>query len=160
MKNGYALATSEGLREISTHLRECSEEDLNQLRSKLKVGIQWSTQVTLDECSHLVSQVYCSGLPVAYSHHTASLWSNLAKLVLESAYEATLSAGVINALRTGNRTVFLTMLGGGAFGNETDWIIGAIDSALKIHAHSGLDVRMVSFGSPNDALTPLLQKFS
>jgi len=34
------------------------------LRGKLKIGLQWDPQVTLAGCEHLVTQAYCSALPV------------------------------------------------------------------------------------------------
>jgi len=155
MRNGYALASASGLNEISRRLQESTADELDELRGHLKVGFQRGTQVTLKECSHLVSQIYCSAMPVAYSAHSSEAWRDLAVLILEAAYEATLCAAVLNAQRTGNCTVFLTLLGGGAFGNERAWIMDAIDRALQIHADSGLDVRIVSFRKPNPALGPL-----
>jgi hypothetical protein len=47
MKNGYALVSKEGLIEISKRLRESSENELDELRKLLRIGIQWNTQVTL-----------------------------------------------------------------------------------------------------------------
>jgi hypothetical protein len=113
--------------------------------------------VTVRGCSHLVSQIYCSALPVAYSAYGQNAWKDFAVLILEAAYEATLCAAAINAQMTGNKTVFLTLLGGGAFGNETSWIVGAMDRALRMHADSGLDVRFVSFKRPNPALQKLFK---
>ena len=55
----------------------------------LRIGIQWNTQVTLNDSKHLVTQAYCSALPVAYSHHPSTLWAEFARLVLEAAYEVT-----------------------------------------------------------------------
>ena len=155
MSNGYALASAEGLDEISKRLQTASEDELEELRGKLKVGFQWGIQVTLKDCSHLVSQVYCSAMPVAYSPHSSEAWQGFAVLILEAAYEATLCAAVLNAQKTGNNTLYLTLLGGGAFGNKESWIMDAIDRAIKIHAHSGLDVRIVSYGSSNPALAKL-----
>ena len=43
--------------------------------------------------------------------------------------------------------MFLTLLGGGVFRNETDWIIEAIRRALKLYRHADLDVAIVSYGS-------------
>ena len=65
MRNGYALPTSEGLKEIDSRLATMSESELDELRAKLKIGLQWDTQVTLNGCEHLVTQAYCSALPVA-----------------------------------------------------------------------------------------------
>jgi hypothetical protein len=69
MRNGYALASANGLMEISNRLRASSEKDLDELRKLLRVGIQGDTQVTLKDSTHKVSQVYCSALPVAYSKY-------------------------------------------------------------------------------------------
>jgi len=157
MRNGYALASAGGLQEISKRLQTSTPDQLDELRGQLKVGIQWGTQVTIGGCSHLVSQIYCSALPVAYSTYGQNAWKDFAVLILEAAYEATLCAAAINAQMTGNKTVFLTLLGGGAFGNETSWIVGAMDRALRMHADSGLDVRVVSFKRPNPALQKLFK---
>lgn len=155
MRNGYALVSESGLKEISERLRTSRPDQIDELRCRLKVGIQWGTQVTIRGCSHLVSQVYCSALPVAYSDHSSYAWKDFATLILDAAYDATLCAARIKAEMTGNKTVFLTLLGGGAFGNESDWIIGAIDRALRVHADSGLDIRIVSFGTSNPTLDQL-----
>lgn len=62
-------------------------------------------------------------------------------MVLEAAYEATLLAAIAQASGRGSRTVLLTRLGGGAFGNHSEWIDDAISRALSIGAHAGLDIR-------------------
>src|SRR5207248_7035237 len=49
MRNGYALASHSGLVEISNRLRASSEKELDGLRQLLRIGIQWNTQVTLNE---------------------------------------------------------------------------------------------------------------
>ena len=53
---------------------------------------------------------------------------------------------VLNAKRGLSNVVFLTFLGGGAFGNEDNSIHAAIRYALKLVANIGLDVRFVSVG--------------
>lgn len=146
MKNGYALASHNGLVEIAQRLQASSEQELDRIRQRLRIGIQWNTQVTLNNCTHLVSQAYCSALPVAYAQHAPELWADFARLILEAAYEATLCAAILNAERNGINRVFLTLLGGGAFGNETDWIIGAIQRALNLYKDTDLDVAIVSYG--------------
>ncbi|MBK1856261.1 hypothetical protein JO972_14925 [Verrucomicrobiaceae bacterium 5K15] len=155
MQNGYALASASGLVEISTVLDRATSAERETLKGHLQVGFQRSTQVTIRSCSHLVSQVYASALPVAYSSHAPAAWSGFARLVLEAAYEATLCAAQINAAETGNRSVYLTLLGGGAFGNSEAWIIDAIDRALRSKFSAGLDIQLVSYGSANPALDVL-----
>jgi hypothetical protein len=158
MRNGYALATHDGLVQISDRLRSSSEDELDELRQLLRIGIQWNTQVTLDNSTHLVSQVYCSALPVAYSRHSSELWAEFAQLVLEASYEATICTAILNSLENGNNRVFLTLLGGGAFGNETSWIIGAIERALNLYWDACLDVRIVSYGSSNPYIKQLVDQ--
>ena len=155
VRNGYALASESGLIEIADRLRASTESERDRLRGLLRIGIQWNTQVTLDDCRHLVSQAYCSALPVAYSRHPASLWANFALLVLEASYEATFCAAIVNFQRTGNNRLFLTLLGGGAFGNETDWIVRAIKRSVELYREHGLDVAIVSYGSSKPFLRTL-----
>jgi hypothetical protein len=156
MRNGYALASHSGLVEVTRRLQVASERELDGWRELLRIGIQWKTQVTLNDCQHTVTQAYCSALPVAYSRHPAPLWAPFARLVLEAAYEATMCTAILNAASQGNHRVFLTMLGGGAFGNETAWIIGAIQRALTLYQAVDLDVAIVSYGAPNQAIRQLI----
>lgn len=158
MRNGYALATHSGLVEISNRLRASSESELDELRQLLRIGIQWNTQVTLKNSRHTVSQAYCSALPVNYSSEPSNLWENFARLVLESAYEATICAAILNAQNTRNHRVFLTLLGGGAFGNEVDWIIAGIQRALQLYRNAELDVAIVSYGSSNRHVQDLVDQ--
>lgn len=132
MQNGYALASKDGLVQIGNHLHSATEAEREHLRGLLRVAVQWDTEVTLGSAGHLVSQVYASALPVAYSRHGSGLWEPFARLILEAAYEATLAAAVLNGRRTGNGRVFLTRLGGGAFGNAPSWIDGALSRAIDI----------------------------
>ena len=115
--------------------------------------------MTLGDVSHTVSQAYCSALPVAYSSHPEPLWSEFAQLVLEASYEAALWATELNSRKTGNNKVFLTLLGGGAFGNRAGWIFAAIERALEIFANVDLQVAIVSHGSSNPQVRKLVQSW-
>ena len=152
MQNGYALPTAEGLREIDARLSVMSEPELDKLRAKLMIGLQWDTQVTLNGCEHLVTQTYCSALPVAYSGLSSRLWERFARLILEAAYEATFATAVLNASKSGNKSAYLTLLGGGAFGNDQEWILDAIRRACTLYQKRDLDVKIVSFRSSNAAV--------
>jgi hypothetical protein len=156
MRNGYALASESGLVEIGDRLLASSETELDRLRELLRIGIQWNTQVTLNESKHTVSQAYCSALPVAYSRHPSHLWAAFARLILEAAYEATICSAILNAMNDGNNRLFLTLLGGGAFGNEPAWIIGGIQRALALYKDVALEVAIVSYGSPNPHIQQLV----
>jgi hypothetical protein len=146
MVNGYALPSAEGLEEINRKLESMDEAALDTVRQALQIGLHWDTQVTLGDASHTVSQAYCSAMPVAYTPHTKELWAPLAKLVLEAAYEATICSAILNVDRNRNNRLFLTRLGGGAFGNSPDWITDAISRSLELYSDSGLDVAIVSYG--------------
>lgn len=159
MRNGYALASHRALVEIADRLSKSNESELDRLRQLLRIGIQWNTQVTIDNCQHTVSQAYCSALSVAYSPHSANLWTEFARLILEASYEATICTGILNSIENGNNKVFLTLLGGGAFGNQTDWILQAIQRALNLYRHIDLDVSIVSYRSSNQYVRQLVNQF-
>jgi hypothetical protein len=156
IRNGYALATKEGLRTVSERLSTMNEAERDSLREKLRIGIQWNTEVTLGESRHTVTQEYCSALPVSYSPHSADLWAEFAQFVLETAYEATLYAAVLNWQKSGNNRVFLTLLGGGAFGNRYDWIFRGIDRDIKLFSKVPLDVAIVSYRASNRHVSDFL----
>jgi hypothetical protein len=160
MVNGYALPRNHALSKINERLDSSTDSELDGLRSILKIGIQSNTQVTLEQRTHSVTQAYCSAMPVAYSRGSSAEWERFARLILEAAYEATFCAGIINAKHTGNRTVFLTLLGGGVFGNDQQWIIDAIDRSLALHSKSGLAIRIVSFGRSQPLVEALAAKYA
>ena len=159
MQNGYAQVSQSGLVEISKTIRAASEGQLDELRKLLRIGIQWNTQVTLGNSTHKVSQAYCSALPVAYRNYSHTLWENFARLILEASYESTMCAAVLNYVETGNNRVFLTLIGGGAFGNETDWIIASMTRALNRYRNWALDLVIVSYGAPNLTLRQMMKQF-
>jgi hypothetical protein len=150
MRNGYALADSGTLQTIKSTLESASPAELDALRARLRIGLHWDVQVTAKGApqGQCVSQAYCSALPVSYNRDSAPrLWQPFARLVLEAAYEATLLAGVINTAKPGgSKSVYLTLLGGGAFGNEREWILDAIRRALDSVHGQALDVCLVSYG--------------
>ena len=160
MTNGYALPSRAGLSEINHKLANLDDAALDTVRQALRIGMQWDTQVTLDGASHIVSQAYCSAMPVAYTRHPPNLWAPLASLVLEAAYEATICAAIVNFHRTGNNCLFLTLLGGGAFGNDPEWIIGAAGRSLEMYADCGLEVIVVSYGGSNRSVRRLVSEFA
>jgi hypothetical protein len=159
MRNGYALASQEGLIEIARRLVTPSEEELDQLRQRLRIGVQWNTQVTVRGSTHTVTQAYCSALPVAYSQYPADLWEPFARLVLEAAYEATVCAAILNARDTGNKRLYLTQLGGGAFGNRTAWISDSITRALRLYQDWNLEVAIVSYRRSKPSVQQLVDQF-
>ena len=160
MKNGYCLATSFGLESINEQLVGMSIEERELLKGQLRVGWQENTEVTISANKHCVSQAFCSALPVAYSQHSESEWEPFARLILEAAYEATFWLALMNLKRTGSNSVYLTMLGGGAFGNPTDWILDAISVNLQKFEKAGLNVRMVSYRQPDPQIARFIDSLN
>jgi len=112
MRNGYALCSRAGLDAIAHYLETLTPAQLDKLRGKLRIGVHSDVEVT--DCEGLdrpiVSQAFCSALPVAYcdTHEESWNWGPFAALVLDSLYEATLLASVCNAQRGASNQVLLT----------------------------------------------------
>lgn len=149
MRNGYALASEAGLAKVNARLAAVDDDERDALRALLRVGVQHDVAVLGPD--HLVTQVYGSALPVAYGRPPAHLWEPLARLVLEASYEAT----VLVARQSGIRALYLTLLGGGVFGNDDAWIGDAVVRALALAG--GLDVRLVSYGGPKPIVSRILR---
>ena len=161
MQNGYALCSGDGLAAITRTLAAMSAVERDALRDRLRVGVHWGVQVTAGaRADQLVSQAFCAALPVSYTSVPSHRWAPFATLVLEGAYEATLWAAVLNARQHGSNVVFLTHLGGGAFGNERAWIDGAMRRALHLVQGLDVDVRIVSYQAPSPDVVRLVADFA
>ena len=180
VRGGYTMATNDGLAALNKErLDGKSDAELDQYRSLLRIGVHSDVQVTSynwgrnrvggplpaaapgadggDMPPQLVTQVFGSACACQYSGNSRRLWAPFAKLVLEASYEATLLAALENAFRhegrAGSRRVYLTLLGGGVFGNSIEWIADAIRRAcLEVTAAGGrgLEIKIVQFRPGND----------
>lgn len=161
MRNGYALCSDQQLKQINQRLNALDETELAALRDQLRIGLHWDVEVTAagEGQGQLLSQAFCSALPVAYSPVRGASWEPFARLVLEAAYEATLWAAVVNAQRGQSKDVYLTMLGGGAFGNRPEWILEAMEWALEQVAEQDLSVTLVSYGHIPNAFHALAERY-
>jgi hypothetical protein len=157
MRNGYAFVPPDELDRVAAHLDGLAGPQRDNLTGLLKVGIQSQAEVTWKDAGHTVTQVFCSALPLAYAGGHRRQWEPLARLVLDAAYEGTLAAAVPAAARSGNRTVYLTLLGAGVFGNPVEWAVDALRRAVRLHQHCGLDVRVVSHGRPQQEVRTLTE---
>ena len=153
MRNGYALPKPGGLARVADLI---ATNDRPALKGLVRIGVQHDTQVTLGLAAHLVTQVYASALPIAYASAPMADWQPLARLVLEAAYDATFAVAAQTALQTGVNRLYLTRLGGGAFGNPPGWITDAIVQAITRFSACDLDVVLVSYGRPDPANRALL----
>lgn len=156
MKNSYALINKEGLLYLNKKLSQLTNNQIELLKNKLKVGIQWNTEVTIISKKQFVSQIYCSTLPVAYSSIESFYWEKFARIILEATYEATLYAGLINFQKNGSNKVFLTLVGGGAFGNEQHWILETIQKVINKFQKCPLDISIVSYKNSNPELKQMI----
>jgi len=152
MKNGYCLPPeAQSLARLAQLLRD--DPSLQRvMMNKLQVGVHWETQVE-SEWNHRVCQVFCSALPLAYARYTKMEdWEPFAAVVLEGAYRAVLATAVTFTHEFNHRIpVYLTALGGGAFGNPHKWIARAIEKALTIFRDYPLDVHLVHYnGLPKE----------
>ena len=160
MRNGYALPTRAALDAVAGHLSAVDEGTLDDLRGRLRLGLHQDVEVTDGPApGPLVSQIFCSALPIAYTRLPLETWAPFARLVLEAAYEGTLLAGVLNAARGTSNRVLLTRLGGGAFGNADAWIDAAMLRALRLASDRDLDVAVVSYGRPSQELRELVRRY-
>jgi hypothetical protein len=161
MHNGYALCSAAGLDAIAAHIGTLQPGQIDLLRGKLRIGIHSDVAVTDVEGDHLplVSQAFCSALPVAYTPVPSARWQPFASLVLEAAYEATMLAAILNKKRGATNVVLLTLLGGGAFGNDAAWIRAAIRRAFRMMSGFELDARIVSYGDPPPEIRQIAREF-
>ncbi len=152
MQNGYALVNQNGILAINKEIAQLTLAERENLKEKLKTGIQWNTEVTISDNKHTVSQIYCSALPVAYSQIESFYWEYFARVILEATYESTLYAGVLNMENNKSNKVFLTLVGGSAFGNEEYWILESMQKAIRKFKNVPLDIKIVSYGHSNPNL--------
>lgn len=149
MRNGYCMPSPAGLRSVSAAVGAMSDEERTYFAGLLRVGVHANVEVTLGPAGqpNTVTQIFGSALPVAYAQYTTGAWAPFARLVLDASYEATLRTAHAAVADGASNRVFLTLLGGGAFGNEAEWIEDAIVNAVtKVGA--GLDISIVSYGGP------------
>ena len=142
VKNGYIFSTEANLSRLLSTLRGIEDEIIDAVR----VGVHEDVGVTFQERfietpptnALIVTQIYCSALSCAYSGIPNQCWEQFARLVLDACYEATLWASVVNSIerteleKPYRNDVFLTLIGGGVFGNDLEWILTAMIRAIKI----------------------------
>jgi len=154
MRNGYTLSNPQQLDRLRHAIEGTADREL--LLGQLKVGVHSDIAVTRKDAqgrieeSMLVSHVLGSACAVAYNPGTrAEEWEPFARLVLDASYESCVLAALQNRDRhngmAGSKKLFLTLLGGDAFGNPQAWILDAIRRALRKFEHQELDVFLVCY---------------
>ena len=144
MKNGYVFSNKNDLTKLNKIFHNYEED----ICKTLKFAIHFNTEVCfIDRFTpapdiRYVSQIFCSSLSCNYSGIDSLFWEPFARIILKASYEATLLAAIYNRNNGGTNKVFLTLLGGGAFGNKIDWIMDAIQYAIDSirEYHSDLQI--------------------
>lgn len=128
-----------------------------------KVGRHTGVQVTFglknfgkvelcDDPEQVVNQVFTAAMnmadmPDAEPEHLVPI----ARWVLRAAYRGTILAAIDNAHRSAlpaRNKLFLTLIGGGVFGNKIEWIVDTIiGDCRELLLASGLEVNLVVFSA-------------
>jgi hypothetical protein len=172
VKNGYTFSSEDKLILLNNKLKN----DYNlceNIKKNLRIGVHYNIGVTFDKFNrksypqnasfkehkngHLISQAFCSGISVAYSGLSQDLWEPFSILILQASYEATLWAAVLNSKTGGSNKVFLTFIGGGAYGNDIKWILDAMANAIVNTSDYGLDIKICHYININNKYKDYLQ---
>jgi hypothetical protein len=119
--------------------------------------------------SHTVSQIYCSAYPVAYSTDPPTKggeswvpntkkkdYALLSSMLLHAVYYSTLAYAVSRITEDDIRkNVFLTKVGGDAFGNNMYLIHTAIHNAVRHFIAYPIDVYIVNYEPPGVIADPI-----
>ena len=163
LKNGYLFSDKKKIDELNLII----DEHEDQIMSKLEFGLNLNTEVCFSDRfvktkdKVLVSQIFCSAISCSYSGIDNARWEKLARIILKSCYEATLLSAIYNRNNGGTNKVFLTFIGGGAFGNDIDWIIDAINYAIdSIRVYnSDLEINICHYRRINEDIQSKIKKF-
>lgn len=158
IRNGYTFSDEESLLRLQNVIQKSkTNPDVSKYDDLLglvkiglhrDVGVTFRTRFTDITEDITVTQAYCSALSCAYSGIDTEHWTEFAQLVLDANYEATLWAGALNVLnqspdmQNNRKDVFISFIGGGAFGNDPKWICGAIGRALAIMHRYNAPIRV------------------
>lgn len=158
--NGYMFPSEDGLKLINEKLSELSDNEKDDLFSNLRIGIQWDAEVTINGCNNVVTQAYCSAVPIGYTSFYILDWEPFARQILKASYEMTFITAIINRSKGNSNRLYLTQIGGGVFGNRSEWIMDAIKSSLIKFKSFDLDIRIVSYSKRSPAVQQLIKDFS
>ena len=160
-QNGYLFFTKEEIAHLNSRLQKDSEK----VKRLLQVGDHTNLGVFKEGhlFPHHVHYVLCSGLPISYQSSSASSadWGYLSEVILDATYENTLRIAIKNNQQNHvNQPCYLTLVGGGVFGMDTNQIFRAILRACTLVAREGaqLDVKVVHYKQVNESFEFLGKK--
>ena len=159
VKNGYLMIdTEDTLEAIDFYLQELGSKGQSELGNHLNIGTLTNTVPTstnwgqnlLENAKHTVNLAFCSSVPIQYCinlHPTMKEWELLVSVITRASFDCVLAFAAKNAKdndkKEGKAKVFLTLLGGGAFGVYWAWILDALSESLHRHSDLGLSVTLV-----------------
>lgn len=159
MHNGYP-----GSIENNQILANLKDEQYNQILEKVCIGFHSDISVPLglskqkseypdngryscwelNTTNNTINQVFTAAFNLAGLNPQLPAHKNCAQLFLDAAYEGTLKSAFIH----GKKKVFLTLIGGGVFQNDLEWISRSIYNAVHSFVESsGLQVCLIIYWS-------------
>ncbi|OHT08435.1 hypothetical protein TRFO_23134 [Tritrichomonas foetus] len=138
-----------------------------------KVGVHRNCQVTTTETpnrkfylhdneNHIVHQVYAAAFNFQGNCDLCKFTEKIGANLLKAEYMATVYAAWENSLlypdRPGSNKLYLTLLGGGVFGNPENLILGAIAECCEVIEKSGLDVYIVCYCESSQTMRVIEEK--
>ncbi len=155
IKNGYVKFTRDSLAVLH---EEGPTYDWKAAVGKVCVGFQQNAQVTsgmktseLQMCTdpnQSVSQIFSAAMDMGGWGNPSDdpLVIRAACMLLQASYTACVAAARITAAQPGGAAVcYLTLMGGGVFGNKPAWIADAIVDVRDAIVESGVDFKLVLF---------------
>ncbi len=155
IKNGYVKFTRDS---IALLHEQGPTYDWDETVGKVCVGFQQNAQVTsgmktheLEMCTdpnQSVSQLFSAAMDMGGWGNPSDdpLVIRAACMLLQASYTATVAAAKITAAQPGGAAVcYLTLMGGGVFGNKPAWIADAIIGLREVIVESGVDFKLVLF---------------
>lgn len=142
MENGYFLPPKEVLeKNTSEMIAELAEMTLG-FHPIVELTSADYGEKRLTHRSY-VGQVFASACPITYSRIPENIWEEFARAELEQTYFLTLLSAMYAPYRGKKVNLYLTLVGGGAFGNSVGKVVlPAIERAMKRFKdrHDGLNV--------------------
>lgn len=128
-----------------------TDEDLK----KMKIGCHGETQVTFGHIANyphnqvvlqdplpVISQVFTAGVNFVNTNTHSPIADAWAQTILNAAYEGTIRTAAYKK----KPRVVLTLIGGGVFGNDKEWIVAALERMKDFIVKSGIEVWLNVFG--------------
>lgn len=165
--SGYTIADTDNLIKILP-----DQINSDEFKSTIRIGIHedipvtathWGKRIIQKTPQPKVTHVLSAAAAVAYNRGSDSIWKPLACSILLASYEGAILAAFENYQRnfhqgrTGSKKLFLTFVGGGVFGNRSEWIKTAIEEACLKYSCLDLEVYLVCYDKPDARLIKFIQ---